>query len=336
MLARIRGARGRSSRQATTSSCRPGSCRAIPEAWAEQPAPVRRGVGAVAVHPASLAAAGVESHWIGQAVELEGGPLLPRRVFRHPRIRVRAADPVRPVVVSLPQESRGGAGTAGALRRRRSAARRPARAEGEEIERDAEEWAATMAARSAGEGGRSRSTRRRAQPATRLRLLRFAAPRGRFRARARRSDGAGAAAMGTGWSGNLDFMTDANSLLVRHSLVPLQADEYPYGRGSPGPSPTWTTPRRCWKGAGRPGPRPGDRAAGTGGRAAHARQPRGGPAILARLEAIVAKGMPEPGRRRRSPRRKQRRRRPLRHKKGWSSKGTCKTSGLAAASPAAA
>lgn len=35
----------------------------------------------------------------------------------------------------------------------------------------------------------------------------------------------------TGYSGNLDFMTPVNSCLVRHRLVPVGRDEYPYGEG---------------------------------------------------------------------------------------------------------
>jgi glycosyltransferase involved in cell wall biosynthesis len=35
----------------------------------------------------------------------------------------------------------------------------------------------------------------------------------------------------TGYSGNLEFMSAENSCLVRHRLVAVQADEYPYGKG---------------------------------------------------------------------------------------------------------
>jgi glycosyltransferase involved in cell wall biosynthesis len=35
----------------------------------------------------------------------------------------------------------------------------------------------------------------------------------------------------TAYSGNLDFTTPANSLLVPHRLVPLQEGDYPYARG---------------------------------------------------------------------------------------------------------
>ncbi len=41
----------------------------------------------------------------------------------------------------------------------------------------------------------------------------------------------GKVALGTGWSGNLDFMTAKNSLLVAYRLVQLQRDEYPHWRG---------------------------------------------------------------------------------------------------------
>lgn len=35
----------------------------------------------------------------------------------------------------------------------------------------------------------------------------------------------------TGYSGNLDFMNEANSCLVDCTLIPVEADEYPYGAG---------------------------------------------------------------------------------------------------------
>jgi hypothetical protein len=44
-------------------------------------------------------------------------------------------------------------------------------------------------------------------------------------------------AMGTGWSGNLDFMTPENSLLVRNRLIPLGPDEYPHAAGQ-----SWADP----------------------------------------------------------------------------------------------
>jgi hypothetical protein len=47
----------------------------------------------------------------------------------------------------------------------------------------------------------------------------------------------GRLAMGTGWSGNVDFMTAENSLLVRHEMVKLERDAYPHWRGQ-----SWAEP----------------------------------------------------------------------------------------------
>jgi hypothetical protein len=47
----------------------------------------------------------------------------------------------------------------------------------------------------------------------------------------------GKLALGTGWSGNLDFMTPQNSLLVRHTLAPLAPDAYPHWQGQ-----SWAEP----------------------------------------------------------------------------------------------
>ena len=41
----------------------------------------------------------------------------------------------------------------------------------------------------------------------------------------------GRLAMATGWSGNLDYMTAENSLLVNHRLIPVGAGDYPFGEG---------------------------------------------------------------------------------------------------------
>jgi hypothetical protein len=38
--------------------------------------------------------------------------------------------------------------------------------------------------------------------------------------------------IGTGWSGNLDFMSLGNSCLVNYALVPVQAGEYPHAQGA--------------------------------------------------------------------------------------------------------
>lgn len=41
----------------------------------------------------------------------------------------------------------------------------------------------------------------------------------------------GRLALATGWSGNLDYMTDQNSLLVNYSIVPTHPDAYPFAKG---------------------------------------------------------------------------------------------------------
>lgn len=41
----------------------------------------------------------------------------------------------------------------------------------------------------------------------------------------------GRLALATGWSGNLDYMTRENALLVDHRLVPVGPGEYPFGEG---------------------------------------------------------------------------------------------------------
>lgn len=48
----------------------------------------------------------------------------------------------------------------------------------------------------------------------------------------------GRLALATGWSGNVDFMTAENSLLVEHDMIPLAADEYPHWQGQ-----SWADPR---------------------------------------------------------------------------------------------
>jgi hypothetical protein len=41
----------------------------------------------------------------------------------------------------------------------------------------------------------------------------------------------GRLALATGWSGNMDYMTGENALLVNHHLIPVRVDEYPFGEG---------------------------------------------------------------------------------------------------------
>ena len=48
----------------------------------------------------------------------------------------------------------------------------------------------------------------------------------------------GRLALATGWSGNVDFMTAENSLLVEHDMIQLAPDEYPHWQGQ-----SWADPR---------------------------------------------------------------------------------------------
>ena len=50
--------------------------------------------------------------------------------------------------------------------------------------------------------------------------------------------GAGTIAMGTAWSGNLDFMTATNSVLVPYQLVPASADLWNVPAGADWAEPT--------------------------------------------------------------------------------------------------
>lgn len=51
----------------------------------------------------------------------------------------------------------------------------------------------------------------------------------------------GKAVIGTGWSGNMEFMRDSNSCLVRHRLVPVDAEAM-YGRMMRGKRAVWAEP----------------------------------------------------------------------------------------------
>ncbi len=180
----------------------------------------------------SLATAGVPSHLVGQAIEFPPGPCLPRRHFgiresafvllhffdlssyasrKNPEAvlemfaRLRAEMPFRDLQLVLKVKNG---------------------------ERAAEEWAADVAG----------------DPQIKV----IATPLDTFGVKSliaacdvfvslHRSEGFGRGlgeamglgrlALGTGWSGNVDFMTAENSLMVGHELVKLQRDAYPHWRG---------------------------------------------------------------------------------------------------------
>ncbi|MBV9812434.1 MAG: hypothetical protein JO326_06770, partial [Acetobacteraceae bacterium] len=203
-----------------------------PKVWAEQLGRFDEVWALSRFIQASLQASGVKSVLIGQSVELPPGPFLPRRAFglresafvllsmfdlssyasrKNPEAalalleRLRADDPFADVQLVLKVKDRGG---------------------------DAREWAASLP---------------RDQ-----RLHVIAEPMDSFSVRSliracdcflslHRSEGFGRGlgeamwlgrlAMGTAWSGNLDFMTPDNALLVEHKLVRLRRDAYPHAQG---------------------------------------------------------------------------------------------------------
>jgi hypothetical protein len=186
----------------------------------------------------SLATAGQQSHLVGQAVELEPGPCLPRRYFgiresafvllnffdlssyssrKNPDAvlalfeRIRRDEPFCDVQLVLKVKDR---------------------------ERGAEEWAAKL------------------KPDAQTKVI--ATPLDTFGVKSlinacdcfvslHRSEGFGRGlgeamalgrlAMATGWSGNMDFMTADNSLLVQHEMLKLKRDDYPHWRGQ-----SWADP----------------------------------------------------------------------------------------------
>lgn len=205
---------------------------AYPAAWAEH---LRRFDEVWALSrfvQASLATAGVASHLVGQGVELEGGAILPRRYFgiresafvllnffdlssypsrKNPDAvlalldRLRRDDPFRDVQLVLKVKNG---------------------------ERAAEDWAAAQAD--------DPQVKVIATPLDTLGVRSLMAACDCF-VSLHRAEGFGRGlgeamalgrlVMGTGWSGNLDFMTEHNALLVRHRLVALQPDEYPHWEG---------------------------------------------------------------------------------------------------------
>ena len=187
----------------------------------------------------SLAATGIQSHVIGQTVEFDPGPCLPRRFFgiresafvflnfldlssyasrKNPDAalalfeRVRRDNPFRDVQLVLKVKDR---------------------------ERDARQWAAAL------------------RPDDQVKVI--ATPLDTLGTKSlinacdcfvslHRSEGFGRGlgeamglgklVMGTGWSGNVDFMTPANALFVDYELTKLKRDDYPHWQGQ-----NWAEPK---------------------------------------------------------------------------------------------
>ena len=213
-----------------------------PEVWAKQ---LRRFDKVWALSrfiQGSLAASGIESALVGQSVEPLSGPLLPRRHFgiresafvllnffdlssyasrKNPEAvlglfdRLRAADPYADIQLVL---------------------------KAKEGERGAETWAEEFLTRH-GLAGRVLLL---SKPLDTLGVRSLIAACDCF-VSLHRAEGFGRGlgeamalgrlALGTDWSGNVDFMTAENALPVRHRLVPLKDGDYPHWEGQ-----SWAEP----------------------------------------------------------------------------------------------
>jgi len=213
-----------------------------PEVWAKQ---LRRFDQVWALSrfiQGSLAASGIESALVGQSVEPLSGPLLPRRHFgiresafvllnffdlssyasrKNPEAvlglfdRLRAADPYADIQLVL---------------------------KAKEGERGAETWAEEFLTRH-GLAGRVLLL---SKPLDTLGVRSLIAACDCF-VSLHRAEGFGRGlgeamalgrlALGTDWSGNVDFMTAENALPVRHRMVPLKDGDYPHWEGQ-----SWAEP----------------------------------------------------------------------------------------------
>ena len=205
---------------------------AYPKAWAQKLARFDEIWAISAFVRDSLATAGLASHVIGQSIETEPGPLLPRRWFgmressfvllhffdvssyaarKNPLAvldlfrRLREADPLRDLqlVLKVKNIERGAEDTAAEFRNdpRIQVIDTPLDSVGvRSLINACDCFVSLHRAEGFGRG------------------LGEAMALGRL-------------ALGTGWSGNLDFMTEANALLVRHVRVALKPDEYPHWQG---------------------------------------------------------------------------------------------------------
>ncbi|MBN8891630.1 MAG: hypothetical protein J0H91_15190 [Rhodospirillales bacterium] len=185
-----------------------------------------------------LAAAGVESHWIGQAVEPEYGPLLPRRHFA---IRESAFVLLTFFDLSSYAARKNPFAVVELFNRLRAEA--PFRdlqlvLKAKNGEHGAEEWAKGVAAdpqiKVIDTPLDTLGVRSLINACDCFVSLHRAEGFGRGPGEAM---ALGRLALATGWSGNLDFMTAENSLLVRHGMRELQPDEYPHWQGQ-----SWADP----------------------------------------------------------------------------------------------
>jgi len=186
----------------------------------------------------SLKAAGIDSHYTGQAVEPAPGPLLPRRHFG---IRESAFVFLTFFDISSYASRKNPFAVVELFERLRAA--RPYQdiqlvLKAKNGERGAEEWAAGIPPNSQmkviATPLDTLGVRSLINAADCLVSLHRAEGFGRGPGEAM---ALGRLALATGWSGNVDFMTKENALLVDHTLIPLQADEYPHWEGQ-----SWAEP----------------------------------------------------------------------------------------------
>lgn len=186
----------------------------------------------------SLAASGVASHVIGQSIEQPGGPLLPRRWFG---IRESAFVLLQFFDLSSYAARKNPEAALALLAALR--ARAPFRdlqlvLKVKDGEQGGAAWAAAQVA--------DPQVRLLTEPLDSLGVRSLIAACDCF-VSLHRAEGFGRGlgeamaarrlALGTAWSGNLDFMDEGNSLPVRHRLVPVPPGAYPHGDGQ-----SWAEP----------------------------------------------------------------------------------------------
>jgi glycosyltransferase involved in cell wall biosynthesis len=187
----------------------------------------------------SLSAANVHSYIIGQAVEFEPGPCLPRRHFG---IRESAFVLLNFLdLSSYAKRKNPDAALALFERIRRDYPFRDVQLvlKVKDRERDARQWAAALRS--------DDQVKVIAAPLDTLGVKSLINACDCF-VSLHRSEGFGRGlgeamalgklVMGTGWSGNVDFMTPANALFVNYELAKLAPDDYPHWQGQ-----SWAEPK---------------------------------------------------------------------------------------------
>lgn len=189
-----------------------------------------------------LAAAGLASHLVGQSVQPAPGPLLPRRWFglrESAFVLLHSLD-----LSSYParKNPRAALDLFAALRAARPLADLQCVLKVKDAETAASDWAAALAT---GPGVKLFSA-----PLDGLGMRSLIAACDVF-VSLHRAEGFGRGlgeamalgrlALGTGWSGNLDFMSEDNSVLVPARTVAVRRGEYPHARGQ-----RWAEPDTAW------------------------------------------------------------------------------------------